>query len=289
MLFKDACYSLSKGDAFTQAPKRIVIEVDIAYPLVIAAIDPAAEAKLVGLNSAVVAGRYLRASDTFIPGATHGDTVTAPTVPAMLSTGQASDLSTTIRVDLLSPTTANDLATTGSTLAAKQKIVTTATPVRTLTTRTFTSTSLYRQQVGSIPPVTTVAGDGTGPLLVETLFRPSDVTVQRTSAGLVPATTSNPPSLWAESGGSLSDHGYTPVPPTIAGTSTRTVTAYQQQTQHSSIEGPYLSVIGTYDPSRITSFSDCPRLASTATEPRRLPAPTRPPGQCWGTRRWCRT
>lgn len=38
-----------------------------SFPLLMAAIDPAAEARLVGLNKAMVAGRYLRQSDTLAP------------------------------------------------------------------------------------------------------------------------------------------------------------------------------------------------------------------------------
>src|SRR5205823_6249738 len=40
-----------------------VLRTTAAFPLVLSAIDPVAEAKLVHLDRAIVAGRYLRASD----------------------------------------------------------------------------------------------------------------------------------------------------------------------------------------------------------------------------------
>ncbi|MEU4370156.1 FtsX-like permease family protein [Micromonospora chersina] len=52
------------GDGTTTTSDRLVMAYDMTVPFLLAAVDPAAEQRLVGLSAAVVAGRALRADDT---------------------------------------------------------------------------------------------------------------------------------------------------------------------------------------------------------------------------------
>ena len=67
------------GGAFTGVPgRRVFATVDWSFPMLIAAVDPAAEARLDGLNRAVISGRYLgrNTRDGKAPGGT-------PTIPVL--------------------------------------------------------------------------------------------------------------------------------------------------------------------------------------------------------------
>lgn len=97
-----SCYSLTSGNDVHSAELavggRAHVPVMVSYPLVVAAVDPGEEAKLVGLDAATAAGRALTAADTWTP-ATYvpgeysmpGAGSHPPYAPAVLASGQDAD------------------------------------------------------------------------------------------------------------------------------------------------------------------------------------------------------
>ncbi|OKI50440.1 FtsX-like permease family protein [Micromonospora sp. CB01531] len=57
---------LSGGDRATTTSDRLVMAYDLSVPFLLAAVDPAAEQRLIGLSNAVIAGRAIRIDDTII-------------------------------------------------------------------------------------------------------------------------------------------------------------------------------------------------------------------------------
>lgn len=73
--------------------------VPMTYPVLLAAVDPAAEQALSGLGDAVTKGRYLRAGDTF-QGPNDNDPIG---IPVLASTAAPADLQAQISVESLGP------------------------------------------------------------------------------------------------------------------------------------------------------------------------------------------
>ena len=239
----------SPTDAFGPAARSILAEygqggrgasgppsitVTYAVPLLIAAVDPASEARLVHLDQAVVSGRYLRTDDaTKLAG-----------VPVLVSSSSGVDSSVTTQVERMAdPTGPLPLVDPAALPAAL------AGPGTPVGSTTVTSQQAYAQVLaglGSNKPDDISAYQDVraywdaGP----TTYGPGDG-----SAGLVPVATSNPLSTWASQ---FYGSGVEPVSMDNADTAFRALTAQPLKTGRS--HGPPVSVVGTFDPAKLPAF-----------------------------------
>lgn len=107
--WEQRCASLAGGnDATGQTvvrDGRVYLPITLLYPVQIAAIDPVEEAKLVGLDGAVTAGRYLQPSDTWTPGVAPllDDRGRPPFASALLAGSLDADYTLDFTIDLLPP------------------------------------------------------------------------------------------------------------------------------------------------------------------------------------------
>lgn len=236
------CFS---SNASTQQP-GIQPEVRTlwSFPVLIAAIDPAAEAKLDGVNKAVVSGRYLRSSDS---------------LESVNRAGGAG-----LALPVLSPTRTFDdeqlnLVTHRLPGSAAAAVLTRPLAQRTVASRfgaaagtvvdraRVSSATAYRQLLASTKsPTTTNNGDGG----VQDIFTPGPVGYDTLRDGtLRPRTVTNPPSIWACK---ICQNGYVAAPIPSADTQFRTVRAHPNKNLYTT---PLLHTVGEFDPSRLPGFS----------------------------------
>ncbi|MGH3968022.1 MAG: hypothetical protein ACRDTV_07895, partial [Mycobacterium sp.] len=96
------CWSLRSGDEGDSAhPRRPVVSVPFPVPLLVAAIDPRAEARLDGLPRAVVSGRYLRQGEPIHFRTYRHRSVGSQAAPVLVSTRTFADEAAHVRVQML--------------------------------------------------------------------------------------------------------------------------------------------------------------------------------------------
>jgi putative ABC transport system permease protein len=211
--------------------------VDWSIPVLIAAIDPDAEAKLDGLNQALVSGSYLKENE--------GDS--GPTFPVLASSasGMNEYAQTTLR-QLAAPSAMPDMNAAWASAQASA-------PARTVAAVRTTAQQVYALTIkglGSSISVSNRQGTFTGISFIG-YWSVGPVDYQRTVAGaLVPRRVVNPPSVWYIGGGYAAamddeDSQY------------RTVTSHVNVNAQNSPAGqipPLIKVAGVFDPARIKSF-----------------------------------
>ena len=208
-------------------------------PVLIAAIDPDAEAKLDRLNTALVSGSYL----------TENEPQGSATLPVLASSasGMNEYAQTTLqRLTAPSATPVMDVRWASAQASA---------PGRTVTTVRSTAQQAYSAVLEGIGP--TVGGESAGGAFtgtpVEGYWSIGPVNYRRTKGGtLVPRQVVNPPSAWYN--GSPA-----PVPMDDEDSQYRTVTSHENEEDYSPASlGSDLAVIkvaGVFDPARIKSFA----------------------------------
>ena len=200
-------------------------------PVLIAAIDPDAEAKLDGLSKALVSGSYLRENEG----------ARGPTLPVLASSASGmNEYAQTTLQQLAAPSAMPDMNDARESAQASA-------PGRTVATVRTTAQQAYSAVLNG-PPTDyegTAAGD-----FVEGYWSVGPVDYQRTTAGaLTPRQVVNPPSVW-----------YTDSLSRVAmddeGSQYRTVTSHV--TAQSTLPGGYsvalIKVAGVFAPARIRSF-----------------------------------
>jgi hypothetical protein len=205
--------------------------------VLIAAIDPDAEAKLDGLNQAVVSGGYLKENQ--------GDS--GPTFPVLASSdsGMNEYAQTTVQ-RLQAPPKMPDMNAAWVSAQGSD-------PGRTVAAeRTDAQQAYTRVLEGQGPGQTLSNGQGTFTgIPFNGYWSVGPVDYQRTAAGaLVPRQVVNPPSIWYIGGGYAAamddeDSQY------------RTVTSHFRPGAENPAPGPvfpFIKVAGLFDPARITSF-----------------------------------
>jgi putative ABC transport system permease protein len=135
------------------------VTLGVLYPLLIAAIDPTEESKLVGLDSAVVAGRALAASDSWAHGVQSGGSymgagASPPLAPAILALGQAADYTSTATISSLSAATAERFVRLSS---ASDAASFAPDPVGSSVVRSRTGADLYADGLAAVKPSDTWA------------------------------------------------------------------------------------------------------------------------------------
>jgi putative ABC transport system permease protein len=202
-------------------------------PVLIAAVDPDAEAELDGLNDAVVSGSYLKEDE--------GDN--GPEVPVLASSDSGMDeyAQTTVQ-QLATSSMMPDMNVAWATAQASA-------PGRTVATGRTTAQLAYANELaghGSIVTMTITQGTFSG-VPLNGYWSVSPVDYQRmTSGALIPRQVVNPWSVWFPASVAMDDED----------SQYRTVTSHVN-TQNSNIpiqDTPLIDVAGEFDPARIKSF-----------------------------------
>jgi hypothetical protein len=223
--------------------------VDWNIPVLIAAIDPAAEARLDGLNKAVVSGGYLKENE--------GGSGTVP-VLASSSSGMSEYAQTTLQ-QLAAPPAMPDMNAAWATAQ-------TSAPGRTVATERTTAREAYGEVLKGLGPIgivrnisrngsqSTVTGTA-----VDGYWSVGPVDYQSTAAGaLVPHRVVNPPSAWYT--GSLA-----PVSMDDDASQYRKVTAHATPGTGGSLA--LMKVAGVFNPARIRSFDPLSQVPLGAYQP----------------------
>jgi putative ABC transport system permease protein len=233
--------------------------VGVSVPLLIEAIDPAAEAKLDGLNDTIVDGRYLRGSDgvNTVKG-THAD-LDSPTFPVLVSSRNYLDDTTTITVRRLSsaaaravvkhPLALNDNSDRGTGPVVSEKQIGVGAAYQTLVQQL-----LGHSDRNVFSPV-----DG--------LWRVKPVSYEPAPPGaaLRPTPTTNPNSVWRSE---LQSDGYVGAPIDTRDTAYRTL--QEHISSNSAVGGDTLPVpiaVGEFDPNRIRPFNPLTHVPLGGYEP----------------------
>lgn len=158
-------------DPVVTADGRSAVPTHVRLPMLVAAIDPVEEAKLVGLDSAVTAGRYLTASDRWAPGVAPSlppsvdDPWTGPGIPphapALLATGLDADYSLRTTAELLPDATTQAFLTAPPTYQPED-LIGQAPAERGLGTTTFAAADLYASFLTRFPPGRPLTADVRG-------------------------------------------------------------------------------------------------------------------------------
>jgi putative ABC transport system permease protein len=205
--------------------------------VLIAAIDPDAEAELDGLNKALVSGSYLTENE--------GDS--GPTFPVLASSDSGMDeYGQTTLQQLTAPSAMPDMNAGWASAQASA-------PGRTVATERTTAQQAYDLTIKGLGPTISVSNSlssYTG-IPFNGYWSVGPVDYQRTTAGaLTPRPVVNPPSVWYIGGATAAvmddeDSQY------------RTVTSHVNVNAYKSPVGqifPIIKVTGLFDPARISSF-----------------------------------
>jgi putative ABC transport system permease protein len=229
------CWSKANGTggAFTGVPgRRAFATVDWSFPMLIAAVDPAAEAKLDGLNGAVISGRYLRPAerDGKAPGG-------APAIPVLAAATSGVGEQAVTQVQRLAPPLRPVVLSTsgmGREAAARGRRVLTA---------ALSAQQAYRKAI-AVSAFLPVRG----------YWAAGPVRYRRGEAALIPAQVGNPPSIWR------SRQAITAL---LAPPMDETATQYRMLQAHpiNTAGGtPEVHIVGTFDPARVKIFDPLSRV-----------------------------
>ena len=219
-------------------------------PVLIAAIDPDAEAELDGLNKALASGSYLKENEG-------GNGVTLP-VLASSASGMDEYAQTTLQ-QLTAPSVMPDMNAGWASAQASA-------PGRTVATVRTTAQQAYNAVLKGLGPSVTIktfTQKGTG-TPVDGYWSVGPVDYQRTRAGaLTPRRVVNRPSVWFTGSGAA-------VSMDDAGSQYRTVTSHTNVVaaeRSGGIDLALIKVAGVFDPARIRSFDPLSRVPLGAYQP----------------------
>jgi putative ABC transport system permease protein len=231
-------------------------------PVLIAAVDPAAEAKLDGLNHAVTSGRYL-AEDATDGAAAEGES-TFPVLAAS-SSGLGEEAVTRLQ-ELPSPKAPPDM--TAAWLRAEA-----AAPGRTVATRRTTASQAYQRMLHFLNASTGVGYRDS----VSAYWSVGPVSYRRAGhGGLTPRIVRNPDSVWYN--GQVSNSVDTAIPMDDADHQYRSLSVHAPSATQS-LAGDGVSaapqVVGLFNPAKIESFDPLSQVPLGAYQPV-LAAPANP-------------
>ncbi|HEY7224699.1 MAG TPA: FtsX-like permease family protein [Micromonosporaceae bacterium] len=245
--------------SFADSSARLTVSVGTPMYLLLAGVDPDAEARLVGLDRAVVAGQYL--SSAPIPTPLHPDSE-ALNVPVLATTKPDIDEQLSVSVSRVGVPSDADIGGPGwvqepPVLAPELQ----AAARERLSSETFTAASEYDRLLA------TVAGSADPRLsYLIGLVQAGPPTVSRAADGaLVPTPVDPPDPLKVEP--DVSSTGRL-LPPFLTDTAFRELTPVDASRIGSVRYRVTLNLTGTFDPARLTDFSD---LAGAPLETYRSP------------------
>jgi len=259
-------------------------EGQVYFPVALSAIDPESEAKLVDLDRAIVAGRYLRPGeamflrrghDRFVnPTAGRSPQLTFPLVPVIASSRSYLGERLAVEVDRLRVPPGTDVPqalSTGACTTSQFPCRESVPPPRGAnyqTGREFLErlkgrvVDTWTEPVGPFYQRLLTAGSPVGPGIVPTrgVWIPSPVHYQTLSPDHVaPLPTRNAPSIWVDSG---SGAGYLPAPTENEDLQFRQLS--QRPVMNLSIEGgignPSMKLVGQFDPQKLPGYSPLSRV-----------------------------
>lgn len=254
----EICFSLS-GVPGTTTDCTVEAFISFSFPMLISAIDPQQESKLVGLDSTVVDGRMLTSQDTF----TSNDF--GAVLPVLVSSRTYDDVSLRLTVqqsqlpegtDFLTAVTRPaplDPAEAGNDVY--QNLL--AFPTTTLRTEDLDSQQLYDLARRDLPGYGYFSGYWTaGPV---SYARAAD-------SALAPATFPATAETWRDGGGF---NGYAPVAPTNADTQYRELEFHKAQDQTGVVNSGSGQVVpvGTFDPQKLPGFDPLSQVPLEAYSP----------------------
>ena len=248
---------------YPQGSRNPGYTVEWVIPVLIAAVDPAAEAKLDGLNRAVISGHYL-------PEGTHGAGTTAA-FPVLASSASGIDESAVTQVARLSPPASPPSMTTSwitqHAAAPGQVISTVTTTAHQAYERLLAALAVnWGHSVSSAPGQSiTYVGKvqpSTGqPVSIEAYWSVGPTSYRHSSSGsLVPELTRNPPSTWYSGGAQVAsmdneDNQYRKV--TVHSPATAIFSGFPASPQ----------LAGIFNPAKINEFDPLSRVPLGAYEP----------------------
>lgn len=216
-----------------------------SFPLLIAAIDPAAEARLVGLKKAMVSGRYLRTGDTLT--AVDQGGVPGEALPVLSPTRSYLDEQLQQTVWRLPAAAAHAVLRAPLTPATAQQRFGT-TPGTVVSRAAISVNTAYRDLLAQTRLTTPISSGA-----VESIWTPSPVDYTVTHGGLLrPRTVTNPPSIWANQ---LYPSGYLPAPLASDDVQFRKLAVHQFADQSGRLASPVLRSVGEFDPAKLPGFS----------------------------------
>lgn len=248
-------FDLTTEDQQASLAYQSRVRLRIIYPLLIAAVDPAAEAALVGLDSAVYEGRYFTADDAAVVRRDDGE---SEVVPVILAGTQAVDHQLRLAVEQLSPSVVE--LPGGATDDQNRALVLGASEQRTVHEEVFDASDLYAKRTADLPLDAAPSNQGFFDpseleLVTTRLWRPADVTYSPGSP-LRPNPQEIDPEIWRATFWS-SNSGFEAVPLTAQDTGFRAVTAYTVVDWSSGAGGSAVlfNPVGKFDPTAIQEFS----------------------------------
>ncbi len=258
-----AKYAETQPAEFEYLESASVIRLQIAYPMLIAAIDPEAEAALVGLDAAVYEGRYFTGEDGFTSGARPDGGRTGPdSVPALLAGTQSADYQLRLSIDELPRTVADQLGEIAEDW--NRELILGADAGRMVHEQVFDARELYADRIAQLPVAAGSPEEEADPeaigLGTARLWRPADVSYAPGSP-LVPEQRELDPLTWRTVFYG-SESGFEAVPLTAMDTGYREVTPYtvvewQSGDGGSGVTGTSIDfdAVGKFDPAAIKEFA----------------------------------
>lgn len=165
-----ACYSLASREGrpgWLFAERRAALPVVMSYPITVAAVDPDAESRLLGLDDAVVAGRPLTAADTWTGGVYHppplaqtldepaffGEGSHRPYAPALLALGESPDFALRFTLQALPPAAAESWVRIDTSTGLQEHALLREAPVvGAAQTRSIEGAEIYERVIAGVPP-----------------------------------------------------------------------------------------------------------------------------------------
>lgn len=238
------------GDGFTLLPRgRVGILVRWNFPFLLAAVDPAQEARLAGLDQAVTRGRYLPEKGS-IPGRDRHS------VPVLMAEQAGFDAEDEVEIRLLPPA---ETARFGAGLStARLDALLDRTPGSVLMRTRITAEDAYQRLL------TTRLRSSADPD-VDSYWTTGQVSYRSGNGLLRPQPVVNPDSVWTAR---LRLQGYVAVPPEAADTAFRRLSHHPllAVSERPDGAGPRLTAIGTFDEARLNPGSTR-ALGGYRTEP----------------------
>lgn len=253
------CYSAKTPKVNSSGSQHVNVAMNIAFPVLLAAIDPAKEAKLVGLDKAMVAGRYLRDDEPWHK-QHHAQGVNFRVMPMVAADTTFNRTRDTITIQSLRIPPGSDVPTT---LASRRayKFLNGLQGVRA-GGRVVTEQHAYRRILAekSKPP------SGFDNSIID-YWRSGQAKYQTHGSRRVSVATNKvPKSVWHFS---FSPDGWGTPPMANADTTFRPVTGVHGTNVevHGYFPGAMMRVVGRFDPNKLRQFSRLTRLPLTTYFP----------------------
>ena len=224
------------------APRGDVgVGADISFPILIAAIDPVQEARLLQLDRAVVAGRYFRPSDRpFVKGVRY--------IPVIASSKTFVDEQLAADVERLKP--ANPTRVPFMLASPRAYRFVTGLPATLVGRQVVPASRIYERMLGL-------------QFVSNEYWRPSDSKYRVLKSGhdieLAPRPTTNPPSIWKNT---FNPTGFEPAPAANQDLQFRKLHEYTGSNliRNGVLATPFFKVVGRYDPGKLPGFSPLSRV-----------------------------